>query len=137
MSDLTVPRVLCVCFGYELVEQKGGKPRDISEIEARLRVANEALDEVGSSAVKAPVNRSGLGLAFRIGLELVVAILFSTFLGWHLDQWLETGPWIMVTCVVLGAAAGVGNVYRVVRGLDDSVGLGQASRRKERVQRDP
>ena len=118
-------------FGCELVEQNRKKPQNISEIESRLRVAYECLDEKRSPKVGASVDRTGLRLGFRVGLELVVAILFSAFLGWYLDQWIGTRPWIMVSCVILGAGAGVSNVYRVVRGLDNSVGLGQASRRKE------
>lgn len=127
---LTVPADLYVCFGCSLVDQKGAKPHDIADLEARLRAADTSADVSDAPSGGRSVSRSGMGLAFRIGLELVITTLVGALLGWYLDGWLGTRPWIMVACVVLGAAAGVSNVYRIVKGLDDSVGLGQASRRQ-------
>lgn len=68
----------------------------------------------------------------RIGVELVTTVLVGVGIGWALDTWLGSAPWLMVLFLFLGGAAGVMNVYRVVKGLDDSVGLGQAMERKKR-----
>jgi ATP synthase protein I len=74
----------------------------------------------------------GMGLGFRIAVELVAGVAAGTLMGYGLDAWLGTRPWLMVLFVFLGGAAGVMNVYRVAKGLDSSVGLGQAQRRHER-----
>ena len=34
------------------------------------------------------VLQQGLGLGFRIGIELVVAVVVATGLGWAIDRWL-------------------------------------------------
>ncbi|GGG47969.1 hypothetical protein GCM10010964_39190 [Caldovatus sediminis] len=66
----------------------------------------------------APKERGGLpggawGIGFRVGVELVSALVVGLAIGWALDRWLGTGPWLLLLFVVLGAAAGVLNVYRV------------------------
>ena len=76
--------------------------------------------------------RSGLGLAMRIGVELVAALAVGTGIGVLLDGWLGTAPWLMVVFFVLGSAAGILNVYRAMSGLGGAVGLGHATRRKAR-----
>lgn len=73
-----------------------------------------------------------MGLGFRVAVELVAGIAVGGLLGYALDAWLGTKPWLMVVFLFLGAAAGVMNAYRAAKGLDDSVGFGEAQRRKER-----
>lgn len=58
--------------------------------------------------------RKGLALASRVGLELVAATLIGAGLGYALDRWLGTGPWLVVVGVVLGTAAGFFGIYRLV-----------------------
>jgi ATP synthase protein I len=65
---------------------------------------------------------SALALAWRIGLELVVAILVATALGWAIDRWLGTRPWGMLVMFFLGVAAGMVNVWRAVSGMGMAVG---------------
>ena len=66
--------------------------------------------------------QQGLGLGFRIGIELVVAIAFATGLGWAIDRWFGTRPWGMIVLFFLGVAAGMLNVYRAVTGVSGAVG---------------
>ena len=66
--------------------------------------------------------QQGLGLGVRIGIELVVAIVVSTGLGWAIDRWLGTRPWGMIVLFFLGIAAGMLNVYRAVTGVRGPVG---------------
>src|SRR5271166_5147086 len=63
------------------------------------------------------VLQQGLGLGLRIGIELVVAIVVATGLGWAIDRWLGTRPWGMIVLFFLGVAAGMLNVYRAVTGI--------------------
>ena len=72
-----------------------------------------------------------MGFGFRIAVELVAGIVVGALIGYFLDTVCGTKPLLMVVFFFLGAAAGVMNVYRAAKGLDQSVGLGQAQRRKE------
>ena len=65
---------------------------------------------------------TGIGFGLRIGVELVAALIVGGGIGFMLDRWLGTGPWLQVVFFLLGAAAGLVNVYRVMAGLGQSVG---------------
>ena len=52
------------------------------------------------------------GIAYGAGLALFFAVASFCGLGWLLDRWLGTAPWLMVTGVVLGAIAGF---YQFIR----------------------
>jgi ATP synthase protein I len=60
---------------------------------------------------------SGLGVAFRIGVELVAALVVGVGVGLLLDSWLGSTPWFLIVFFFLGAAAGVLNVYRAASGI--------------------
>ena len=49
----------------------------------------------------------------RIGTELVAALAVGVGVGYALDLWLGTKPWLMVAFFFLGSATGIYNVYRV------------------------
>ena len=68
------------------------------------------------------VLQQGLGLGLRIGIELVVAIVVATGLGWAIDRWFGTRPWGMIVLFFLGVAAGMLSVYRAVTGISGPVG---------------
>ncbi len=53
---------------------------------------------------------------------MVAGLVVGTGIGWLLDQWLGTRPWLMVVFFFIGAAAGMLNVYRTVAGLGLAVG---------------
>jgi F0F1-type ATP synthase assembly protein I len=49
----------------------------------------------------------GVVRANDLGVELIVAILFWTGIGWLVDGWLGTRPWFLVIGALLGNAAGL------------------------------
>ena len=50
----------------------------------------------------------------RVGVELVSALVVAVAIGWYLDRWLHTAPVLLVVFVLLGGAAGVANVWRLM-----------------------
>lgn len=106
-------------------------PPSFDDLDARLRAARAREEEDSGRGPESRGQPTGLGLGMRIGVELVVSVMVGTGIGWALDAWLKTAPWLMVVFLLLGGAAGVMNVYRLMRGMDETVGLGQAERRTE------
>ncbi len=97
--------------------------RELDALEARLREARgEAEDISPESKDKNQLPANALSLAFRVGVELVSALAIGVAIGWLLDQWLDTRPWLMLVFIFLGGAAGILNVYRMARGFGYAAG---------------
>ena len=58
---------------------------------------------------------SFMGNAFKLGTELVAAVIVGTIIGFILDSWFDTKPWLIITFFFLGAAAGILNVIRAAK----------------------
>ena len=58
---------------------------------------------------------SFMGSAFKLGTELVAAVAVGTIIGFILDGWFDTKPWLIITFFFLGAAAGILNVIRAAK----------------------
>lgn len=70
---------------------------------------------------------TGAGIAVRAGIELAGTLAVGVGIGWLLDGWLGTGPWLLVLFFFLGAAAGVLNVYRAMMNMGLAPGYGQGA----------
>jgi len=93
-------------LGKRLDKARGARPKAMS-------------DRDGAAGL----DRNSLGLAWRIGLELVVAVAVGTAIGWALDRWLGTRPWGMILFLFLGFGAGIWNVYRAISGMGMAMGF--------------
>ena len=58
---------------------------------------------------------SFMGSAFKLGTELVAAVAVGTIIGFILDSWFGTKPWLIIIFFFLGAAAGMLNVIRTAK----------------------
>lgn len=87
------------------------------DFKARLEAArarhglDAARERAAPDQPKAP---SALGVGFRVGVELVSALIVAVAIGWALDRWLGTTPVLLALFVLLGGAAGVANVWRLM-----------------------
>jgi len=70
--------------------------------------------EAGSGGSAAARDMTGLARGMRIGTEFVAAILVGTGIGYAIDRLAGTAPWAMLAFLMLGFAAGILNVIRVV-----------------------
>jgi ATP synthase protein I len=89
---------------------------------ARRERERDAADAAAEGGPR--VSQSALGLALRIGTELVVAIVVGTGIGWALDRWLGT-HWLVFVFFFLGVGAGMVNVWRAVTGMGMAIGYRQ------------
>lgn len=91
-------------------DEPDGEPG--TAFEARLAKAREASQD---KTRKGPNESSAFGAATRLVAELVSGLVVGGGIGWLLDRWLGTGPWLLVAFFMLGAAAGLLNVMRAAR----------------------
>lgn len=90
------------------------KPDSLKDLDERLRRLRQQESGGGASHGRPKNATAGLGFALRIGVELVVALAMGVGIGVLLDRWLGTTPWLMLVFILLGAAAGFLNIYRVM-----------------------
>jgi len=101
---------------------EGGPPDPLARLGEEIDKARAERVRTQPVVQHRSVLQQGLGLGLRIGIELVVAIVVATGLGWAIDRWLGTRPWGMIVLFFLGVAAGMLNVYRAVTGIRGPVG---------------
>lgn len=95
----------------------------LRDLEQRLDQARRGRETAGkTTGADAAQVGSGLAQGFRIGLELVVALVVGVGLGWACDTWLGAAPWGVILGFFFGMAAGIANVYRVMMGISRAVG---------------
>jgi ATP synthase protein I len=84
--------------------------------DARLESLDERLDRLQQAEAKRTKKRQG-DPSYRAGQlvlsHLVGAPLGGGIVGWLLDRWWGTKPWVMLVMLFLGFAAGVFNVLRI------------------------
>jgi ATP synthase protein I len=89
--------------------------RENGSFEERLRAAQAR--QTAATPKPAPGLSGGpsaMGIGLRVGVELVSALAVGLAIGWGLDWLLGTRPWLMALFVLLGGAAGVANVWRLL-----------------------
>lgn len=53
------------------------------------------------------------GFAYAAGLTLFASVVSFCALGWFLDRWLGTDPWLLIAGIVLGSAVGLFEFIRL------------------------
>jgi len=89
----------------------------IKDLEARVKAARRHRSGATDGKRKR-VPTGEFGPAIRVAVDLVSGIFVGVAIGWLLDRWLGTTPWLMLLFFVLGAAAGILNVMRTARQLE-------------------
>ena len=80
------------------------------DFKTRLKIAKSKIKK--QSLSNGEKRGSFMGNAFKLGTELVAAVGVGTIIGFILDTWFDTKPWLIIIFFFLGAAAGMLNVIR-------------------------
>lgn len=101
------------------------KKRSSDEMDALHRLSQK-VDKARTLHSTEPRQRgrgTAIGLAYRLSIELVVGIVVGGYLGWWMDRFLGTKPLFLLLMLVLGMAAGVVNMLRTSREMNERMGL--------------
>jgi ATP synthase protein I len=108
-------------------QANGSQKREDDALRARLNRLSEALAAQVASEAQASARGRGregdsfsggrlgnaLSLAFRVLSEFVAAVMVGTAMGWGLDRLLGTSPILLIVFLLIGAAAGFWDVFRI------------------------
>ena len=84
--------------------------KDNDDFKTRLKIAKDKFNK--DFVAESNKRGSFVGSAFRLGTELVAAVAVGTIIGFILDSWFDTKPWLIIIFFFLGAAAGMLNVIK-------------------------
>ena len=88
------------------------------DFKTRLKIAKDKAEK-SSKITNNNQNSSFMGGAFKLGTELVSAVLVGTIIGFILDTWFGTKPWLIIVFFFLGSAAGILNVIRTAKRMQE------------------
>ena len=89
-----------------------GDRRRIDELDARLKAAR------GPAEKPSPGNRMSqrqTNVAYRVLVDMIAGLLVGGFLGYWLDRWWGSKPYMLVAMTVIGFAGGMNNAWRAIR----------------------
>ena len=84
------------------------------ELKVRLKIAKNKIN----TQKEAPP-QSNIGQAFKMSTELVSAVLVGTIIGFILDNWFGTKPWLILIFFFVGVATGIMNVVKSAKKMQE------------------
>ena len=84
--------------------------KDLKKISARLEIAKKKIKK--NQIKNKGTNVASLGKALKISTELVAAVVVGSTLGFILDNWFDTKPWLTICFFFMGVTAGILNVIK-------------------------
>ena len=85
----------------------------INEFNIRLKIAQKKAKKRLLKNNKN--NTSSLGAALKLSTEMVAAVFVGFTIGFILDSWFDTKPWLIILFFVIGAIAGMLNIIRTAK----------------------
>ena len=83
---------------------------DEDQFKTRLKIAKDKTKKDIESEERN--KSSSMGSAFKMSTELVSAVAVGTIIGFILDNWFGTKPWLILIFFFIGVIAGIMNVIR-------------------------
>ena len=92
---------------------------DLEDLKTRLKIVKSKLEK--DKTVNTDKKGIFLGNAFKLGTELVAAVIVGTIIGFILDNWFGTKPILIIVFFFFGAAAGIVNVVKAARRMQKDI----------------
>ena len=83
--------------------------------ELKRKIEHYQLDNSSRSSSE---RKKGAGFGFRISTEIVATLIVGVGIGVIVDNYFNTRPFGLIIFFILGALAGLLNVYRVMRRIE-------------------
>ncbi len=104
------------------------KEPPVTSLKARVEQAQKVNTPRSTDALN---ESHAYGMAMRLVAELISGLIVGLIIGWFLDKWLETKPWLTIIFIFLGLGAGIFNVMRAAKQIEEK----QARKREEAAEK--
>ena len=81
----------------------------------RLKIAKNKINK--NKNIEKNQKTSNFGEAFKLSTELVAAVVVGTIIGFILDNWFGTKPWLILIFFFVGVVAGIMNVIKSAKNM--------------------
>jgi len=88
-------------------------PKD--QFKTRLEIAKNKI--LKKNRISKQSSSSNIGTAFKLSTEMVAAVIVGTIIGFILDNWFGTKPWLILIFFFVGVIAGILNVIRSAKNM--------------------
>ena len=85
------------------------------QFKARLEIAKNKILKKNKDSKQS--SSSNIGVAFKLSTEMVAAVIVGTIIGFILDNWFGTKPWLILIFFFVGVVAGILNVIRSAKNM--------------------
>ena len=87
------------------------------QFKTRLKIAKSRAKTKYSVKNNPPY--SSMGTAFKMSTELVAAVVVGTIIGYILDNWFGTKPWLILIFFFVGVITGIMNVIKSAKKMQE------------------
>lgn len=95
------------------------EPPSLESLQRKLEAAEQAQENPKKNASEDNAeSRGSFNQAMRLSVELLGGLIAGALVGYALDQWLGTAPWLIILCIFLGLGGGFLNLMRAAQQLD-------------------
>jgi len=85
------------------------------QFKARLEIAKKKILKKNKDSKQS--SSSNIGVAFKLSTEMVAAVVVGVIIGFILDNWFGTKPWLILIFFFVGVVAGILNVIRSAKNM--------------------
>ncbi len=75
---------------------------------------------------------NNMQLGIRAGSELLVGLVAGGFIGYWLDVYFETKPFLFIFFLLVGVCTGFMNIYKITQKIGTSVGYAELHKREKK-----
>ena len=84
--------------------------KKFDELSTRLKIAKQKASKKSFNNNKN--NTASLGAALKLSTEMVASVFVGSIIGFILDNWFDSKPWLTIIFFFVGVVAGILNVIR-------------------------
>lgn len=117
-------------------EEKAAFQDRVSDLGGRLDKIKAQRETDAHADLDAEMRGRGMAYGMRMAAELVAAVIVGALIGYGLDFWLGSKPWLFLVFFFLGFAAGVLNVVRAYERMQKEIAARTGGRIGQRVEDD-
>ncbi len=107
--------------------------QDLDDLACKIEQARAGNPEKAAHKKKELQNKAGM----QAGMEFVIAITLSSFLGFKLDQWAGTMPLFLILFFLLGTGAGFLSVFKASQNCGAGVGFSALHKEEKKAKKTP